>query len=802
MTVSGRNRRTFSNERVATSVEQTENPPKITTRYPRRASNAVIVLSQKSSSSFISGSDQTKQPSTNKGASKPRKAKKVDTNSCTLRLRSIDVLFGRGGGTNSHEGNVNFRKICSKYKQSYSEGTRAEKSAIVDKVFEELNELGVAFLEKTEHEKYRTVPIRNCQVKILQALRDRWVSEKFPRPSSPKRKNPSGAHATNTTGGSTTDGSASVTVTTTVDPTSKRTFKKRKVLTKQNPLCSSSLRVLPFRFARAKAIRDLVRDDGAARDDISVSVNAMGGCNSIEQSAKTQGCSTVSTFAVTLPIVGDEKNAFGGLAATANRDVGDDPFTTASTHASQTTEQSSIEALPPRFASSESIDGNRNAIQPSAFDSSPDFSCESSLVKTAAFEHFDAQCSAMIQRKNDWVNRSVTKQSIDKHDGSQPNHQEISPARYFPSTADRLVAVRTKNVPLLGSSRPGTSTLFESKMNLSTDRNTSAIQIRSQFLLSPVPTATTACRNCSYARSEGFQDSLKAPQGRALSLPSVSNMSSTVEGSSFKKLEQYRTWDMSTMSSCGREVSPLFSPIKSRRLSCNKRFVADESQLRKSQFLSPSCLIRGQGFGRFGNCSGCPAMVGSSNGSKKSLLCGGGMEGIITCHDSVTSQGRPRIKTAPTEILDEYISPEGGEVDLITDTGRCVAFEEEEIFEARPGPFDGNGLGVPSFNSMRGQESSIIGVSSTDFPLAPQVNICVEVPADARATTTCPPLPVSLPDPEPLSSVVRDELEQFDHGFGEDEISLFDVKCDSDNHFDLHNFFVQTGYIAPGTGMK
>ena len=304
--------RTGSNEKVAPLVEQTQNPHNIKTRYPRRVSDAVIALSQKPPSSLSSSSDQTKKPSTHVEAAKPGKAKKVDTISYTSRPRSIDVLFGRGGHINAHEGNVNFRKICSKYKQTYAQASNAEKSRIADKVFKELNELGVAFLEKTEHQKYLTVPIGKCQAKILQALRDRWISEKFPRPKSPKRKNPTDAHATITTGGTTPDGSSSVTVTTTVDPSSKRTIKKRKVSTKRNQVCSSSLRVLPFRSARAKAQRNLVSEDKAARDDISVGVNAMGGCNTNDQNTKKHGCSTVSTIAVTLPIVGGEINAVGG----------------------------------------------------------------------------------------------------------------------------------------------------------------------------------------------------------------------------------------------------------------------------------------------------------------------------------------------------------------------------------------------------------------------------------------------------------------------------------------------------------
>ena len=61
---------------------------------------------------------------------------------------AMDVLGGRGGNINRHEGNIKFREEAGKLKSKYRESSRQEKPLVAEEVVNRVKEFGGRFLEK------------------------------------------------------------------------------------------------------------------------------------------------------------------------------------------------------------------------------------------------------------------------------------------------------------------------------------------------------------------------------------------------------------------------------------------------------------------------------------------------------------------------------------------------------------------------------------------------------------------------------------------------------------------------------
>jgi hypothetical protein len=66
----------------------------------------------------------------------------------TIDVQPLDVLCGRGGATNSHSGNADFRSIVERYKLEYLNAKKINKPAVAGKIVEIIRKKGGHFLRK------------------------------------------------------------------------------------------------------------------------------------------------------------------------------------------------------------------------------------------------------------------------------------------------------------------------------------------------------------------------------------------------------------------------------------------------------------------------------------------------------------------------------------------------------------------------------------------------------------------------------------------------------------------------------
>jgi chemotaxis protein histidine kinase CheA len=97
-----------------------------------------------------------------------------------LVLRDTDVICGRGSGTATFIGNVEFRYICWKMKGIYSKAHRSDKAVIAQKIMDQIAALKpsgrfVELIEGTQLEERRCykVPFEQALEKTCQALREK-----------------------------------------------------------------------------------------------------------------------------------------------------------------------------------------------------------------------------------------------------------------------------------------------------------------------------------------------------------------------------------------------------------------------------------------------------------------------------------------------------------------------------------------------------------------------------------------------------------------------------------------------------
>lgn len=89
------------------------------------------------------------------------------------RLRSEDVLSGRGGGTNRHPGNIHFRRIVSEAQPNYVKSRKKNKSSIARNIVQSIRNKNGRFLKFIpETGLWHDVGDKKATEKTSQALRE------------------------------------------------------------------------------------------------------------------------------------------------------------------------------------------------------------------------------------------------------------------------------------------------------------------------------------------------------------------------------------------------------------------------------------------------------------------------------------------------------------------------------------------------------------------------------------------------------------------------------------------------------
>jgi hypothetical protein len=86
-------------------------------------------------------------------------------------IREHDVLCGRGGRTNSHDGNKHFRSIVSENQSEYLASRKTDKMLIAKRIVSIIKGNGGRFL-KPNGDGWIEVPDKRAQQKTSQALRE------------------------------------------------------------------------------------------------------------------------------------------------------------------------------------------------------------------------------------------------------------------------------------------------------------------------------------------------------------------------------------------------------------------------------------------------------------------------------------------------------------------------------------------------------------------------------------------------------------------------------------------------------
>ncbi len=83
-----------------------------------------------------------------------------------------DILSGRGAGVNLHPGNVYFRSLIQKHKQSYIEGDPGAKKRIIKQIHEMTTKRGRFLKQDPETELWQPITVEEARKKTGQALRE------------------------------------------------------------------------------------------------------------------------------------------------------------------------------------------------------------------------------------------------------------------------------------------------------------------------------------------------------------------------------------------------------------------------------------------------------------------------------------------------------------------------------------------------------------------------------------------------------------------------------------------------------
>jgi Helicase associated domain len=114
----------------------------------------------------------------------PAAAATDDSSECEVETKctEVDVLMGRGKRVSEWPGNIFFRQVVNKYRDSYSKAYRLHKIDIAERVIAEIEAIGGRFLREAqttnytptaEHSVWYIVPSSRCIEKTCQALREK-----------------------------------------------------------------------------------------------------------------------------------------------------------------------------------------------------------------------------------------------------------------------------------------------------------------------------------------------------------------------------------------------------------------------------------------------------------------------------------------------------------------------------------------------------------------------------------------------------------------------------------------------------
>ena len=145
-------------ESVTTNEEETsaEGTPKSAKRG-RPSKDRTPSTSRKSMSpkaAFTTANGKESKPKGRHGISKDenKEESKESPSNGIKTPNALDVLGGRGGNINRHEGNIKFREEAGKLKSKYRESSRQEKPLVAEEVVNRVKEFGGRFLEKYDDE--------------------------------------------------------------------------------------------------------------------------------------------------------------------------------------------------------------------------------------------------------------------------------------------------------------------------------------------------------------------------------------------------------------------------------------------------------------------------------------------------------------------------------------------------------------------------------------------------------------------------------------------------------------------------
>jgi hypothetical protein len=109
------------------------------------------------------------------GSKKKRRKKRMIDESYSVTPTDDDVLFGRGGFTNTHPGNIKFRQMALELRQWYEQAStsKKEKYRMSDLLVESVKGEGHHFLERGDDGLWHEVIGNGARKKASQALRER-----------------------------------------------------------------------------------------------------------------------------------------------------------------------------------------------------------------------------------------------------------------------------------------------------------------------------------------------------------------------------------------------------------------------------------------------------------------------------------------------------------------------------------------------------------------------------------------------------------------------------------------------------
>ena len=87
-------------------------------------------------------------------------------------INAVDVLCGRGGVTNYHEGNIQFRNLANQYRWHYATATKSRKARVARFLVQKIRDQQGRFLKKEADDSWYEIGDELALVKAAQTLRE------------------------------------------------------------------------------------------------------------------------------------------------------------------------------------------------------------------------------------------------------------------------------------------------------------------------------------------------------------------------------------------------------------------------------------------------------------------------------------------------------------------------------------------------------------------------------------------------------------------------------------------------------